>query len=102
MSIKPVDYINVISKSQEVSKIKHNENEKANVQFEHGVIQQQKKIEANLKKVLKSNESELRIIDRYPKDKKGKNKNRGERKPRKEKKEKKYNTGIGGEIDIKI
>jgi len=53
MSVKPIDYINIISKSQDVSKIKHIENEKTNIYFDQGIAQQKKNIEANLKKVLK-------------------------------------------------
>jgi|GEM_PF-884168 len=102
MSIKPIDYINIISKSQEVSKIKHFEDEKVNVQFEQGIVQQQKNIQTNLNKVLKSNESEYKIIDRYSNEKKGKNRSKDEKKSKNKKKAKKYNTGIGEEIDIKI
>ena len=101
MSVKPIDYINTISKSQDVSKIKHIENEKTNIYFDQGIAQQKKNIEANLKKVLKSNKSEYRVVDKHPEDKKNKNGN-SEKKSNKKKKASRYNKAIGREIDIKI
>lgn len=101
MSIKPIDYINLISKSQEVSKIKQTENEKANLQFQQGIIQQQKHIDTKLKKVQKSNKSEYKIVDKYGDDRESKRDNKDERKSKKNNKRKR-NTDIGTEIDIKI
>lgn len=103
MSIKPIDYINTISKSQEVSRLKQMENERPNIQFHQGIVHQRKHTEAELKKVQKSNKSEYKIVDKYgdkDEDKSSKYKSRNRKKNRK--KEEKRTTVIGGEIDIKI
>lgn len=101
MSIKPIDYINLISKSQEVSKINQIEKEKANLQFQQGIIKQQKHIDTKLKKVQKSNKSEYKIVDKYGDDRESKRNNKDERKSKKNNKRKR-NTDVGTEIDIKI
>lgn len=105
MSIKPIDYINVISKSQEVSRAKHVENEKTNIHFQQGIVQQQKHVKEELRKVQKSNKSEYKIIDKYGRNKEDKN-NDSNKKFNKKKDEKegntKGNTSIGITIDIKI
>lgn len=99
MSIKPIDYINTISKSQEISKIKEIENHKAQNQIEQGVIHQQKNMEKNLKTVVKTNKSEYKIVDKYDKNKENK---RNKKKKDQKKREKKYNSTVGREIDIEI
>lgn len=102
MSIKPIDYINIISKSQEVSRIKHIENEKENIQFQQGIVEQKKHIERELKKVRKSNKSEYKIVDKYGDNKDNWSSKKDKRKSKKMKKEGEENTDIGVEIDIKI
>ncbi len=51
MSIRPIDYVNTISKSQEVSKARQVENDRVKVQMEQGgFVQQDKQIKHNIKK----------------------------------------------------
>lgn len=102
MSIKPIDYINIISKSQEASRIKHIENEKSNIQFQQGIVQQKKHIESELKKVKKANKSEYKIIDKYDHNKGNKHNNKHKSDNKKKKREEKRIADIGVEIDIKI
>ncbi|HSH36710.1 hypothetical protein [Schnuerera sp.] len=102
MSIRPVDYTNLISKSQEISKIRQVENDKAKVHLEQGFAQHKKQIEKNIKKVRDTNKSENLIIDRDKK--KGSENNKDGKKNKKEKKKGKRHdkSDIGNNIDIKI
>lgn len=63
MSIKPIDYTNLISKSQETAKIRQVENDRVKIQVEQGVVQQEKKIDQNFKRVRDTNKSENLVID---------------------------------------
>lgn len=98
MSIRPVDYVGLISKSQEVTKIKQVQNNKFKVQIEQGVIQQDKQIKKNIKKVRDTNKSENLIIDANKKNKDEKR----QHKKRQHKKKKENKDDLGGTIDIKI
>ncbi len=51
MSIRPVDYISLISKSQEVTKVKQVQKNQSRIQIEQGgAMQQHKRIKKNIKK----------------------------------------------------
>ena len=63
MSIRPIDYTNLVSKSQEVSKIKQIENSKLEIQFDQRAVHQEKQINQNLKKVRDTSKSENLIIN---------------------------------------
>ena len=98
MSIRPIDYVNIISKSQEITKIKQEQNSRLKIQMEQNVNQQDKRIMKNIKKVRNTNKTENLTIDT---DKERENpKQKNEKKQDKEKKKDKE--GIGNSIDIKI
>ncbi|MCF6464709.1 hypothetical protein [Clostridium sp. Cult2] len=100
MSIRPVDYTNIISKSQEVAKIRQVENDRVKVHAEQGVVQHEKQIEQNIKRVRDTNKSENLSIDV---DKRRQPRNSKDKKERKKKDDKnKDNSKLGGNIDIKI
>ncbi|NLX61735.1 MAG: hypothetical protein GXZ06_04330 [Tissierellia bacterium] len=99
MSIKPIDYINVISKSNEVSRIKHIENEKVNIQFQQGIINQKKHMETELKRVKRTNKSQYKIVDKYSSSKENNNKYNKRSKGRKKEE---GPTDTGTKINIKI
>ncbi|MBZ2173847.1 hypothetical protein K8M07_01090 [Schnuerera sp. xch1] len=102
MSIKPIDYTNLISKSLEIAKIKQSENNKISTQIEHGIIQQEKQINKNFKKVRDTNKGEQKIIDRNKKDKeKDKRDNKKNGNKNKENVDEDVDK-IGNTIDIKI
>ena len=63
MSIRPIDYINTISKSQEVSKVRQVENDRVKIQMEQGFVQQEKQIKHNIKKVRDTSKTENLRID---------------------------------------
>jgi len=98
MSIRPVDYVSLIPKSQEVTKIKQVEDGKFRIQVEQGVIQQDKQVKQSIKKVRDTNKSESLIIDTNKRNKDEKDKG----KKKKNKKSKKDKEDLGGIIDIKI
>lgn len=100
MPIRPIDYINVISKSQEVTRIRHNENEKANIQFQQGIINQKKHIEAELNRIKKTNKNEYKIIDSHGSKEESSSNNKNKKKYKKGKN--KGSVDAGANIDIKI
>ena len=102
MSIRPVDYTSLIPKSQEVSKIKQVENHRFKNQVEQGVIQQDRKIKQNIKKVRDTNKSESLTIDvnKRNEDEDGNKKRKREKEEGKE--DNKVKEDLGGIIDIKI
>lgn len=104
MSIRPVDYTNTITKSQEIAKIRQVENDRVKVQMEQGFVQQEKQIEKNIKRVRDANKSENLIIDADKKRQFANSKDEKEsRKKRKKKNNKNKNrTELGRNIDIKI
>lgn len=100
MSIKPVDYLATIPKSQEISKIKQVESEKNKSQVNQIVLQQEKQIKKHMQKVRDTNKSEGSIIDP---NKKNSTKQKENRKKRKQKeKENKVYSNLGSNIDIKV
>ena len=102
MSIKPVDYTTLVSKSQEIAKIKQVENNRFEIQVEQGIQQQNKQIERNVKKVRDTNKSEKLIVDvnKKKKDRQNNDKKNQEDKEKKDQVKIKYN--LGSNIDIKI
>ena len=87
MSIRPVDYISLISKSQEVSKVRQVQNDQFRIQIEQGATQQHKRIKKNIKTVRDINKSENLNIDANKKETKmQKNKKKMEKMKRKMKK----------------
>ncbi|NLW22310.1 MAG: hypothetical protein GXY88_03490 [Tissierellia bacterium] len=103
MSIRPVDYTNLITKSQEVAKVKQVENDKIKVQIEQGAVFQEKQIQENMTRVRDTNKSESRIVDGHSKKEGAYKKSKGNKK-REEKKRKKtiVKDQLGRTIDIKI
>lgn len=69
MLIKPIDYINSISKSQDVAKVNQLNDDRINIQFQYGINQEEKKVAKNLNKVRDTNKSETKIIDNNRNDK---------------------------------
>lgn len=99
MSIRPVDYTSLVPKSQEVTKIKQVENNKFRIQMEQEVIQQDKQVKQNIKKVRDTNKSESLIIDPNKRNKDEKDR---DNKRQKKREEDKVKDNLGGIIDIKI
>jgi len=62
MYIKPIDYVNLISKTQEVAKIKQSEMDKSIVHFDNRIIQQDKEVKENMHKVNTPSRSENIVI----------------------------------------
>ena len=106
MSIRPIDYINTISKSQEVSKVRQVENDRARVQIEHLFQQQDKKIKQNTQKVRDTSKTEnMRIdVDKRRQSEKDKERSQEENENKNDKKNDKNGEKLklGGTIDIKI
>lgn len=102
MSIRPIDYTTLVSKSQEIAKIKEAENNRFEIQVEQGIQQQNKQIERNIKKVRDTNKSENLTIDvnKKKKDRQNNDKKNQENEKKKDQVKIKYN--IGSNIDIKI
>lgn len=102
MSIRPIDYTNTITKSQEVAKIRQVENHRVKVQMEQGFVQQEMQIEKNIKRVRDTNKSENLIID-VDKRKQSDSSKDGKKGKKKRKNNKNKNRiELGGKIDIKI
>ena len=99
MSIRPVDYTSLVPKSLEVTKIKQVENNKFRIQMEQEVIQQDKQVKQNIKKVRDTNKSESLIIDPNKRNKDEKDR---DNKRQKKREEDKVKDNLGGIIDIKI
>ncbi len=105
MYIKPVDYVHLITKAQEVSKIRQPEVNKSIVHFDNSLRQQERQVKENQKKVLNANKGESIVINEnnendgrnnkyYKKDKQSKGK---------EKNESKENGKLGrSTLDIKV
>ena len=100
MSIRPVDYTSLVPKSLEVTKIKQVENNKFRIQMEQEVIQQDKQVKQNIKKVRDTNKSESLIID--PNKRNKDEKDRDKKRQKKKREEDKVKDDLGGIIDIKI
>jgi len=69
MYIKPIDYVNLISKTQEVAKIKQSEMDKAVLHFDNRIIQQDKQVKENMQKVTTPPRSENIIINKNNEEK---------------------------------
>lgn len=109
MSIKPIDYVNAISKAEDVAKINQNQNDKVNIHMQEGIIQQKKDTDKNLKKVRDTHKSENNIINnKNEKKNKGTNYNKQDDNQKNIEDEDKYkfnkknDDGIGNSIDIKV
>lgn len=110
MSIRPIDYTTVISKIQDVSKIKQGENKESNVQVEMNIHEQEKQINQELSRVRNINEAENIAIDaNKEKEKKKDSRRKGKRRVSKGSKDKdtnkdkdKIKDGLGENIDIRI
>lgn len=102
MSIRPIDYTNLISKSQELAKLKQEENIKNQMQVEGGFVQQDKRIRENMKTVRNSHRTEGLLVDADKNERREKRGNSNRRKREEEKAKRKPETRIGGKIDIKI
>jgi len=109
MSIKPIDYNVMIPKSQEVSRIKHNEGEKHRNILDSTVVQQEKDLDRNKKRVMdteKSSESKIKRDgeekNQYMSNNK-KRKKQGKKEEDEDKIEEKLDSNsIGKNIDIHI
>jgi len=105
MYIKPVDYVHLIAKSQEVSKIRQPEVNKSIVQFDNTIRQQEKQVKENQKKVINTNKGENVIINENNENKGKNNKyyDRNKKGRNREKDELKDNSKcIGCTLDIKV
>lgn len=118
MSIKPVDYSTMFTKTQEVSKIKQVEFDRTKVQTEQGVIQQDNKIKKDKQRITHTNKSENTKINvkdnkkekRNKKDKRKNNKGYNHRSEGEQNKKDKgvskrkddLTISVGGNVDIKI
>ncbi|NLJ99359.1 MAG: hypothetical protein GX320_08880 [Tissierellia bacterium] len=102
MSIRPVDYTSLISKSQEITKQKQEENSRFQMEVKAGFLQQDKRVKQDIKKVRDTNRNESLSIDKHKRNKKEKNKNQNRKRKEKKKTSKKNGTELGGRIDIKI
>ncbi|MCF6460517.1 hypothetical protein [Clostridium sp. Cult3] len=104
MSIRPVDYTSLVSKAQEVSKVKQIENDKPKVQAEQGLVQQERRIKQDISKVRDTNKTENSTIDTNKRNKNNKNQYKRKQDDGDEEKKKDNidNDSIGGTIDIRI
>ncbi|NMB08459.1 MAG: hypothetical protein GX981_08755 [Tissierellia bacterium] len=102
MSIRPVDYTSLISKTQELSKIRQVENDKFRNQTDIGITQQQKQIDKNFKTVRDINKTENLTIDANKEKEKKRQKNKKKNGENKKKDEKEIDDILGGNIDIRI
>ena len=102
MAIKPVDYVNIVSKSQEIAKLRQVEHDKVRVQMEQGIIQQEKLRENKRKKVMDTNKSENLMVELDKRNQSGNyhSKKKDKKKDKRNKKEDKWQ--IGNKVDIKI
>lgn len=100
MSIKPVDYLSTIPKSQQISKVKQIENQKVKSQVGQITLQQEKQIKGNMQKVRDTNKSEGSIID--PNKRNNTKKNKKNKKKKQKRKDNEVDNNLGGNIDIKI
>jgi uncharacterized protein (DUF885 family) len=102
MSIKPIDYKTFIQESQEISRIKQVENYKFRTQVNEGVIQQDKQVEKDTKRVRDTNKSENITVDIHKEKKDGQSKEKEKQREKKGNDQKKFKDDLGGTIDIKI
>ncbi|QQY80709.1 hypothetical protein EDD65_105160 [Keratinibaculum paraultunense] len=106
MPIRPVDYTSLVPKVQEVSRIKQIEYDKIKIQMEHGIIQNQKQIAHNIKKVRDTNKTEDLVVDPNKERQDNNNKYYAKKEQdnikKKENKDKKEEKNIGKTIDIRI
>ncbi|GFN36437.1 hypothetical protein [Tepidimicrobium xylanilyticum] len=103
MSIRSVDYVNIVTKSQEVSKIRQVEHDKLRVQVEQGIVQQEKLRETKSKRVLNTNKSEGLRIDVDKRDQSRDNSSESNRKRKKrDNSGTDNNSQLGNKVDIKI
>ena len=92
MSIRPVDFNGMIQNQQNVSNVKHSEDQRPILQQQHAMQSVTKQQEASAKQVIQKDDLER---DEYKFDarEEGKNKYQGERKKRKEKKKENVEDG---------
>ncbi|WP_041701669.1 hypothetical protein [Gottschalkia acidurici] len=106
MSIRPIDLKIIVPKTQEISRIEQNNQDKQKFLLQDQISEQNKKFEHELKKVNDSEKTEKsKINNNDENEEKGKRENKG-KKDRKAKasqdEEKAKNTTLGANIDIKI
>ena len=105
MPIRPIDFQNIIPKTQQMSKNQQNQNNK-HKNFIHGqIVKQDNQVRRELKQVKKTNKSESLKVNRDGKNSNGSNQSKKEKDKQKEDKEKGNKRGkysIGSNIDIKI
>lgn len=102
MSIRPIDYTTVISKIQDVSKIKQGESKESHVQVEMNIHEQEKQINQELSRVGNINEAESMAIDANREKEEGGKRNRKRRAKKASKKKDERKKSLGGNIDIRI
>ncbi len=105
MPIKPIDLQNVVVKTQQLSKVEQNENNRNKNTMHNQVVRQNNLDIKKNKQVIKTSKSYKSKIDRE-KDKKNNSNNESRKKKnknnKKEKEQKKCKSLIGHNIDIKI
>lgn len=102
MSIRPIDYTSMISKSQEVSKARQIETDRHKVQITQEIVQQEKQIRQDIKKVRNTDKSQSLIINRNKKDRDKNLKDKDKKQGKKKKEKDESIEQLGGTIDIKI
>lgn len=102
MSIRPIDYTNLVSKSQEISKVRQIENNRLDTQVDQAVLSQEKQINRSFLKVRDTNKSEGLIIDVNKENKRGREENKKDRKDKDKEKPMKKKRNLGSKIDIRI
>lgn len=99
MTIRPIDYTTLISKAQEVSKMKDMKNIRYKNQAEISITQQEKQVEKNTTTIQNIDETENLVIDTK------KERERKRHRKQKRKKDGKKDRGaknIGQNIDVRI
>lgn len=99
MTIRPIDYINSVTRTQEIARVKQFENGKIETQTEQLAVQNEKRIERNFQKVRNATKSEGLIIDA---DKKKQSRDNKESSKNKKNKKEHKKAELGENIDIKI
>ncbi|MCK9443598.1 MAG: hypothetical protein M0Q14_03560 [Tissierellaceae bacterium] len=108
MSIKPIDYNVMLPKTQEISSIKHVESEKHRNVVESTVVQHERDIDRNKKRVIdleKSSEPKIKREDGQKNQNMSSNKKKKKDKRKKKDEETDSNKGssnVGNNIDIHI
>lgn len=107
MYIKPIDYVNLISKTQDVAKIKQSEMDKSILHFDNRIIQQDKQVKENMQKVTTPPKSENITINQNKEEKSNNQyfhqfKSNKKKKGKTEKTSEEPNRISGSIIDIKV